>query len=592
MAKLRTRRDVRYRVTVSSVAAMLLVVAGCSNQPGGTATGGPEPEPRDPRAVSTQVRADGVNVTVETDSGSLTVIADSDVAAAGTELIVTPSAATSTGGESALQAEDGAKITLGSDLQPQSPISLAFAIPESNKTFDALGDDVDAVIVAVSEGDEASTELLPATWDSRTRTLSAQTTHLTSFFPGTLDYSGLRTTVRDNVDGFVGRKVDAPSCYGKPVKIGEVTYETAAPEEDTVWPCVGERGGNLVVTLHSNSPLGWIVRSEPAASDRKELTDLSAGAAVNSVAYGSLLSSAVGDGVLLFPLGSSELTFTPPNVPRTLDLRVEAAMTLVDIGVHGTSMVWGGNALADATNPGTVEDAANCLGNPITFEQIGSASDTEAGALSRKALDCATTGTDLGIKSSFLGISEAGRKVMGNVIGGIASLPKSASLLATTVQGLGGEFTGKNSATVVIRASGGDSVNLDGVPDSVFSIDRFEMSNRLTEPVKFGKKIGPSRYQMSGEDNPGVDMTYSWIAYTADDRRYTGEHCQIVVTVHGPDPTLRNDLKSAKCTEGGKSSFGGGGTERLVLRTPGEYTVRMHDLVTGKGAETTFIIER
>ncbi|WP_128644595.1 hypothetical protein [Rhodococcus sp. BS-15] len=578
------------------MSVLVVVTAACSSGDSDNAAAEALPlasstAAQDPRAVEAAVDGNGVTLSGEIDGAGVTVGSTAGVAAAGTVMRLAPAQSIPTSESSALQVGGGVSVVLGDGEQPKKPMTVTFEVPTSDVRFDDMGEDIDPVVVAVSKAEPPVSELLPAEWDASNRTLTATTTHLTDFYNGTIDYSTLREKVADNVDGFFGQSVDAPSCYGNPATIGEVTYEAAAPEEDVVWPCLAERGGSLAVTLYSNSPLGWTVRSTPAPLERQELTDLSLSATANSALYGSLLESDLGDGTLLYPLGSSEVVFAPPNVPRRIDLRAQAAMTLVDIGMHGASMVWGGSAAMDAADPFAVESGANCVTGGVTWEKIDDASDTEAGELSRNALDCASTAGSLAVKSEALNVGGRALKALGNTITGIASLPKSASLLATTVKGLAGEFNGKNSATVVIRARGGDSVDLTGVPDEVFTIDSMSMESMLTEPVKQGRAIGPNRYAMTGTENPAVAMTYRWEATTASGVRYDREHCQVIVSIEGPQAGLE-DLKSARCSNGVSGSFSyGDGARRYHITVPGNYTIRLRDLVTGLTAETSFIVE-
>ncbi|OAK56189.1 hypothetical protein [Rhodococcoides kyotonense] len=541
------------------------------------------------------VDKNGVTLTGEIDGASVTVESVAGIAASGTTVRLSPAESIPTSSTSALQLGGGASIVLGDEDQPKKPITVTFDIPASDTRFDDLGDDVDPVVVAVSTTDPPGSEMLPAEWDASSRTLTATTTHLSSFYNGTVNYSQLRETVSDNVDGFFGQKTDAPSCYGTAATIGAVTYEAAAPAEDVVWPCLENRGGNLAVTLYSNSPLGWIVRTVPPPLERKELTDMSSSSAANSVLYGSLLDSDLGDGTLLYPLGSSEVVFAPPNVPRRIDLRAQAAMTLVDIGMHGGSMVWGGNRAMEVADPFTTVDAVDCMSGGINWDRIRQASDTQAGEISREALDCAGTVGSLAVKSESLDVGAQAAKALGATLTGITSLPKSASLFATTVTGLAGEFNGKNSASVVIRSRGGDTVDLSGVPDEVFSVESISMENRLTGPVQIGRAIGPNRYALSDSvrpnQPPAIDLTYSWTAETTAGEEYNGEHCQVIVSIEGPQSGFE-DLKSARCSSGGSSSFSGGDSgQKYLITVPGNYTVRLRDLITGLNSETSFIVE-
>ncbi|WP_201452989.1 hypothetical protein [Rhodococcus sp. T7] len=519
---------------------------------------------------------------------AVTATGDSGIAAADTPLVITPAPDLAPGSASSLSStQGGVSIALGDDLQPKTPLTLTFEIPPGDTTFDGLGADIDPVLVAISKSNPDISELLPASWDPDARTLTATTTHLSDFYPGKIDLSGLREKISDNVAGFLSTKVDAPSCYGKVVTIGAVTYETTAPNEQVVWPCLSERNGNLVLSLHSNSSLGWIVRSVPAPVERHELTDLTASAVANTAVYASLLGSDVDDGTLLLPLGTSELTFNPQDVPRKVDMRVQAAMTLVDIGMHGASMLWGGNEWLEAANPFTAEDLAGCADTNFALSAVAGASDTQVGEMSRTLLDCTTALGGGVVESSALGLSESGREMIGTKLQGLASLPKSASLLSSAVTGLGGEFTGKNSASVVIRARGGDAVDVSAVPDEVFDIERFEMDNKLTEPVFVGRKVGPYQYKLNDEGH--ADITYKWTAVTGDDREINTEFCQVVVSIDGPQQFF-DDVKTAQCSGGYSSSFGG--IFKFRADHPGEYTIKITDAVTGLTAQTTFTVER
>ncbi|WP_432794338.1 hypothetical protein [Rhodococcus ruber] len=572
-----------------SVATFLAVsMSACSTESPPSEPAAPDSAPA--HLASAPVEAGGVELTAELPEGAVTVEGAAGVAPIGTELVVDALDPVDTGDDAALRlSRPAASITLGDGQQPESALTVRFRIPDGDDTFDGLTDDQQPVVVARSDRNPDVSELLPATWDEATRTLSAETTHLSEFRGGLVDFSEIRQTVEENVEGFFGTSIDEPACHGQPVTIGEVTYDAITPGEKVVYPCLAEENGKLVVSLHSNSSLGWIARSTPSPTERAETTELSVGAAGNSIVYGSILASDVGDGALLHPLGVTDLVYDTADVPRTIDLRVHAAMSLVDAAAHGLSMVWGGNTLLEMTNPGDIVATLDCMGDPITMEGIVSASDREAGDLSRKAIECTTTAGGWAVKSPSFSPAGTAREALGSFVTGIGSLPNSAGLLGSMVQGLGGEFTGRNSATVVLRARGGDAVDMSDVPEEVYAIDRFELDNQMTEPVRAGRKIGPYLYQLSTGADPAVEVSYGWSARTGDDR-YSGEHCQITVTLTGPDGERHEDHKSARCSDGYASSFGG--LTKFRVTTPGQYTLRLQDAVTGLSAESTFSVER
>lgn len=570
-----------------AVLALIVTMSACSSAPPAT----PGTEVQEAADNGETVGPDGIDINVETASGTVTISGGPDIAQTGTPIAFDSVEAVEAGSDSALVlAPSGISITLGDGQQPQAPLDLEFHIGEADTTFDGLDDDVVPVVVATSDEDPDSSELLPATWDPATRILSATTTHLSEFRAGTLDYAPLRKKVEENVEGFVGSSSDAPSCLGSSVTIGEKTYDAIVPAEGVVYPCVTEKDGRLAVTLYSNSPLGWTIRSVPPPAGSAEMSGLSFTSGINSALYGSLLGSDVGDGALMHARGATELLYDTADVPRRIDLRAQAAMTLVDVGMHGTSMIWGGNKFLDYTNPGDLETFAQCITDPIAWDKVASASGREVGEMSRKATDCTNNAIGWGLKSEDMKIGAKAREKLGDVMNGLASFPKSAELLGTTITGLGGEFNGRNTATVIIRARGGDSVDTSGLPDEVFTIDRFELDNRLTVPAPTGRKIGPYLYELSTGRTSAVDVSFGWSAITIDDENYTGEHCQITATLEGPEANQHEDIRFGRCTNGYASSFGG--MTKFRVQTPGVYTIRLYDAVTELSAESTFTVQR
>jgi hypothetical protein len=139
-------------------------------------------------------------------------------------------------------------------------------------------------VVAVSEGSPAP-EVLQSQWDPASQTLTAQTDHLSSFFPFTLDLKGFGETISNALNGYLGLSAAKPGCVGQPLVVDDTTYTLEPPTVPAAWPCLSRSGDKINIDLSSNSPLAWTVRSEPPTTD--EAPDLAPDVAqgIDLVAY-------------------------------------------------------------------------------------------------------------------------------------------------------------------------------------------------------------------------------------------------------------------------------------------------------------------
>ncbi|MFJ6454014.1 hypothetical protein [Paenarthrobacter sp. NPDC091669] len=218
-------------------------------------------------------------------------------------------------------------IKLGDGMQPEKPLRVTFPVdPGSVNGFDssnpALG------ILIMTEGQEKPDFAL-ATWNDNDKTATAWLPHLTDvqlvFFNLKQWISGINSTIQQSA----GLEYPKPNCTDKSVKIGYETYTAQSDAQE--WTCVRESSGSLVVTAHSNSPLPFMVTSEPRRPGRT-VTDVSRSGIITA-ALGNQLLSLTGSGgsAVMFPGGATEFIFDKPVEGISLKFKMLPNIALLAI---------------------------------------------------------------------------------------------------------------------------------------------------------------------------------------------------------------------------------------------------------------------
>ena len=556
-------------MTVAFVVA--IATASCSSDPAPTSA----PEMASP---SVSVDANGLNARVDLETSALTITAPAGIAAAGTSVEVADAEPIpATGAPKYVSGiASGVDITLGDGEQPAKPMTLAFDLSSSSTTFSGNAPEV-PVVVAVADGSSES-EILPSRWDPDRKILTATTTHLSSFFPAVFDAKAMSSAFTSAINGFLGLAVPPPACTTQSVVIGARTITAETSSNTVVQPCLTASGSNVSVELASLSSQGWTVSSTPNSASSAVNLPADLESIATAATFSTILAPVVGGGTFLLPGGSTSLTFDPATLPGTVTLRVDAAMNLVNILIYGLNILYPKAALFQ------LDSMAECMSTLVGRNgPLSGAADV--GVFVKGFTTCA--GGVTAEKTASLATR--------SLAAVLTVLPGGAALLANSISGLIGEFTGANTATVQLSVSGSTTTPTNApspvaAPTEKLSardIVGLTVSTKLAEPVITGKKLGPTLYGLN--DRGQADVAFNWIPVMSDPNAdYEGDDCQVEVTITGP--TAFPMVQSAECHGYFASSFNGS-DNGIEVTAPGTYTVTAVDRISGKVGVATFDVQ-
>lgn len=182
----------RHRLaSVAVLISALLWVAACSSAAGGhsgsTST-----------ARSSSAAKPGLLASVTTSDYVLSVSGSHSSEA----LSASPSATSLSNNQPYISAAGaGVDVRYSDQSQPSSPLTLDFDMGK-NSTFSPSDTLVPAVIAMGESSSEP--EVLRSAWNPATHVLSADTTHLSSFWPGLIDVGKIKSQVGGAIAGYLG----------------------------------------------------------------------------------------------------------------------------------------------------------------------------------------------------------------------------------------------------------------------------------------------------------------------------------------------------------------------------------------------------
>lgn len=496
------------RMLCCGVLAAVVIIAGCSSPTHHSNTAAPSSEqssaPSSMRKVST-----------DTTGYELTVTGAQGISAAptGDPTVPLPGFLNSAG--------PAVSVTLPDGGQPTEPVMLRFDF--TGKTAPRTSESLVPAVVAVSSG-SPQPEVLRSRWDPATNTLTAQTSHLSSFFPIVIDFGALGRTFGDALNGYLGLASARPACVDTPLTVGDTTYVLDPPTVPAAWPCLSGVG-EISVDLASNSPNGWVVRSTPPTTDMGVDITPDFGYAMNQTAYHTIFAGVIGDGTILLPGATTHLRFAKGNPPQAVMLRADPGVSLLNGLMLGFEALYPGALLLDI--PGMVD----CV-KPLDLSRItdpGPPSDVDLGADTQALISCVTS------TSSHLpgGGVPAPATIAAKSLGAVLSMgPGLAAQLAATLRGFVGEFTGENTQIITVRsdhptatsstadaADGGSGPGIDRIDVTTWAYDRVE-GDTYEADVTGGKKFFVYWKSFAGEnqvrsgcksavliEGPGTDET-------------------------------------------------------------------------------------
>lgn len=318
---------------LTALAATAVLVTGCSATPdiGRTAPSAPVTQPSgaapsNPNTATAQI--DGMTVKASMPDGA---------APSGETLTVAASPAEIPAAGAQVAAAQTARVRLGDDgAQPTKPIALTFDLSGKPELAEKFSDTVIPVVESASDtGDEAH-DLLRATWDPATKSVTATTTHLSDFRLGAIDLGKVADGLASAYRALRGTTDSA--CKDKSeITVSGTRYTLTATNHGPVAGCLRESGGGVAVDFSNATQQFYRVTSEPRGT--WSTTDWPT---VNSVGgwFTSLLGNQKSSN-LLAAKGTGRVAFSAGVKQAELTLRMDPAAIQAATIVTGLEMLTG-----------------------------------------------------------------------------------------------------------------------------------------------------------------------------------------------------------------------------------------------------------
>lgn len=250
--------------------------------------------------------------------------------------------------------------------QPASPVTVELTVPDAaDQPLEAGADAAlpDSHIVLLTRpADATDWTALPVTVDGGMA--SAHLEHFSEgFFARVRSGPAFVTAITD----FLRVTYPPPDCLGATATHDGRTYTVTVDHPQFIYPCVSvDAGGQVLVTVHSNSPNAWRVRGVPGvATPLPPDTGADPVGALMTVTH-SINPTAPAHESMLAPGAAAGLTVIPGTESTYFDLRLDAGYSLLGIlwagllgilGPLGVSDEWDdiiatGSCLTDALELG------------------------------------------------------------------------------------------------------------------------------------------------------------------------------------------------------------------------------------------------
>ncbi len=156
------------------------------------------------------------------------------------------------------------QVTLAGGGQPSAPITLQFDLSGDPQLAGAFNDEVRPVVRSISDGDPAATDLLAASWDPGSKTVTATSTHLSVFQVIATNVGHVMEAVADAWKQVAGQ-VDSSCREKSEVIIGGATLTLTPSKAGPVAGCLRDAGdGAIGVDFTNGTRQYYGVTSTPA----------------------------------------------------------------------------------------------------------------------------------------------------------------------------------------------------------------------------------------------------------------------------------------------------------------------------------------
>lgn len=454
----------------------------------------------------------------------------------------------------AVAASAPATITLGDGLQPKAPIELRFDLTANPDLAGKFSDSVKPVIHTVSGTDGSVTDLLPATWDPATRTVSATTDHLSLFEVVAADLG----KVVDTITGVLlpgADKSDTACAGGGQLTIGSMSYTLSASNPDgPVTGCLRDVGtGSVGVDFANSSSQFYGITSAPPGTFTNP-TPLNSNDQLAVWLFGDkngLLTPGTG-GLLALPAGTTSATIKADANPVALQLN-SILTGIAMLGIDDDQLV------TVFQNSRSAWDCAVSALNAAQLPQDAYQARDQYGNVAQ----CLLAGIGAA-GGPISGVAGADPKYLSDVVHrtGVAlslvtTLPNQ---FFANIAGAIGEVTGKNHLQFTL--SGQSTTTVAPVPGTL----QLSVFHSRTNPGDTGVELGPNHFQLSKAKHDGTYWVDLGLRWKTSNGKGLYSYCteQTKVLDSGGGLVLQRKQRLATCDGGGGWDF--------QLTKPGTYT--------------------
>jgi len=326
--------------------------------------------------------------------------------------------------------------------------------------------------------------------------------HFSVAFFGSIDIGKILDQITTAFKSTLSLGRSRPDCAGKPVTRNGTTYTLPSVYtkngDGVVWPCLQVSGNKVSLELQSNTGLPYRVRVGP----KSEVTyggTLDLGSAAVLAGYRNLVTKAPYSESLLIPNSSVTYKFSPPDLPGTIQAKV-------DVGSHlALTSVWAVQYLLTVFHIDIKlfdqADVLKCVGDAVDTAGLSGTQPSAAamGSLMKSAISC--TGPIV--------------KAAGGVLGGVAAtvlsvLGGGVGLVVAGLQGAIRTATGTDLTTLRIETLRIEKATAASLTSSAFVGDWYVHGGSLTIHSDGTALTGVRLYESCTRD--GITECYAqWI---------------------------------------------------------------------------------
>jgi hypothetical protein len=501
----------------------------------------------DPYRSTVSQLIDGVRV-------SATQVADQPSPSA---LTISAAAATPASVRAGVGSGPAVQVSLGAGIQPQSPITLRFDLSTKPDLVAQFTDTVRPIIQTASDTDPSVTDLLPATWDPSSRTVTATTGHLSIFQVIAADFGKVADAAKAVWQNVLGTGTVNSSCRDNSrITIGSAKLTLTPSNPGPVAGCLHDTGNGVGITFTNGTKQFYDVASTPSGGFAiPALT----GSDDQIIAFIHGLSSH-GSG-LLTPQGSGDLTLPAATTSATIKLDVDPVALQLKTIVAGVDMLGidSSQLLNLVQNARSVQDCwVSAAGAGTASKNVDDLRHQLAGIASCGLSAAEASGGKLGsnVDTDF---------VLHRFSVALTMLTTLPDQLLANITGAVGEITGANHLEFTL--TGESPTTTTTAPPAAATPNIIPVITlRSSLPGDSGAQLGPNHFQLGHKlKHNGRFYVSLHMRWHTDTGKGVGDCTEHVRIVDGNgNLAYQNSQTLSVCDNGGNWAFD--------LTDPGPYT--------------------